>query len=68
MIQLLQRVGFRRGVLGNNRVWYWVAIVSTVLRVLHRIMGRTEKVVYREELRPGETLVIAHERDAAVAP
>ena len=63
MLGFLQRLGFRRGVVGTNRVWFWVAVATTVLRILSRVMGRTEKVVFSQELEPGQTLVIAHERE-----
>ena len=69
MLRLLQRISFRRGLLGTSRFWSWVAIMTTTIRVLSRLLGRTEKVLYRAELAPGQTVVIAHERDVeAVAP
>jgi hypothetical protein len=66
MLRFFQRHGVRRGVFGGSRAWLWVAILTTGLRVLARVVGRSEQVVYRHELEPGQTLVIAHEREATV--
>jgi hypothetical protein len=62
----LQGTAFRRGVLGTSRPWFWVAVVTYSLRVLRRLLGRDEKVLYRHELSAGQTLVIAHEREPEV--
>jgi hypothetical protein len=56
----------RRGVLGGSRPWFWVAVLTYSLRILRRLIGRTEKVLYRHELGPGQTLVIAHDREPEV--
>lgn len=54
--------GWRQGVMEGNRSWLIVGGVALTLRLLQRMAGKEEKVVYREQLRPGETLVIAHDR------
>jgi hypothetical protein len=54
--------GWRQGVMEGNRSWLIVGGVALTLRLLQRMAGKEEKVVYRERLRPGETLVIAHDR------
>jgi hypothetical protein len=36
--------------------------IALTVRVLQRLGGKEEKVVFREKLSPGETVVIAHER------
>jgi hypothetical protein len=54
--------GWRHGVLEGNRSWLLVGGVALTFRLLQRMAGKEEKVVYREQLRPGETLVIAHDR------
>jgi hypothetical protein len=60
----LLRNGWRRGVLQGSRPWLIAGGVATGYRVVRRLAGRTERIVYSEELRPGETLVIAHEGPA----
>ena len=62
----LQGTAFRRGILGNSRPWFWIAVVTYSLRILGRLLGRQEKVLYRHELEPGQTLVVAHEREPEV--
>ena len=63
MLKLLLRQGFRRGVLGGSRPWMVVGGVALAVRVLRKVSGGEPEVAYCEELGPGETLVIAHERE-----
>jgi hypothetical protein len=48
--------------MGTSRVWTVVAIFAGALRLKQWLNRRASTVVYSEELQPGETLVIAHER------
>ena len=64
--EILRRTAIRKGMLGSSRPWFWIAVVTTSFRLLRRVIGRQEKVVWREELKPGDTLVIAHEREPEV--
>jgi hypothetical protein len=61
MLQRLRKTGFRKGVLGSSRGWMAVWVTLAGLRLLRRVTRKEPDVVYREELKPGETLVIAHE-------
>jgi hypothetical protein len=56
----LQRVGVRRGVYGASRFWFWVAVFAWGSRRLRRAVGSEPRLVYRGELRAGETLRISH--------
>jgi hypothetical protein len=60
LVRLLLRHGWRRGVLGGSRPWVVAGGVALGVRVLQKLIASEEKVVYSEELRPGETLVIDH--------
>ena len=61
MLRRLVRVGFRKGMLGGSRGWTYVMAVAGALHVANRVMSKgEEQVVYREELQPGETLVVSH--------
>ena len=51
--------GARAGAAGG-RLWVGVSLALTGLRLLRRMATRTPKVVFREELRPGEQLVVTH--------
>ena len=66
MIGLLLRQGFKRGVLGGNRTWLTIGGVALTFRLLQKLSGSEPKVVYSEELKPGEALVIANGRDATM--
>jgi hypothetical protein len=59
-LQTLQRNGVRRGVVGGSNRWVWVAVVSWGLRQLRRAASSEPEVVYRGELRPGQTFRIDH--------
>ena len=66
MLGFLLRQGFRRGVLQGSRPWLVVGGVALGLRLLRKIAGGEPEVVYSEKLAPGESLVIAHQRDATI--
>jgi len=56
-------------VVGTSRGWLTVWVTIAGLRMLRKVVERKEKVVYREELKPGQTLVIAHGREpGAITP
>lgn len=59
MLRWLVRTGFRRG-LSGSRPWLAVGFGAGALQLLARMARREEKVVYLEELRPGQSLVIQH--------
>jgi hypothetical protein len=57
------RKGWREGVVNGSRVWLVTGAVALVARIVQRAVTKGEaKVVYREQLKPGETLVIAHQQ------
>ena len=62
----LRRTAVARGVLGGNRLWLVVAIVIYGRRIMRRLLGDAPEVVYSEELQPGQSLLITHERSAAI--
>lgn len=66
MLAFLLRRGFRLGVLGGSRRWLVIGGVALGVRVLRKLSGQEPEVVYSEKLGPGESLVIAHERDATM--
>jgi hypothetical protein len=63
LLRTLLRNGVRKGLMGNSRLWTVVAVFTGAFRFKQWLNRRETGVVYREELQPGETLVIAHERD-----
>lgn len=60
VLRLLQTRGVSRGLLGGSRGWFWVAVVTWGLRRFRRMVGSEYELVYRGDLRPGETLQIGH--------
>ena len=59
LLRSAMRRGFRRGVGEGSGPWLAVGVAALGVRFLRRML-RSEPIVVREELRPGETLVIAH--------
>jgi hypothetical protein len=59
MLKSLVRIGFARGI-GGSRAWLTVGVVAGGLRLLRKMVKREADVVYCEELRPGQSLVIQH--------
>ncbi len=60
LLQFLQSHGVRRRLYGSSRAWLYVALGAYVLRRARRAVGSEAALVYRGELRPGETIRIAH--------
>lgn len=61
LLRYLRRAGIERGFFEGKRSWLWLGGIAWGLHFLNRAAGRTESVVYREELAPGEGLVISRE-------
>jgi hypothetical protein len=59
LVRLLRRRGLERGVFGSSRAWMGVWAVLAAGRLLRRLT-RTKPIVERFELKPGETVCIAH--------
>ena len=62
LLKYLMRNGVRRGVLGGSRPWTVVAVAVGCLRLIQRVSRPGDPVVYREELHPGEAVIISHLR------
>ena len=60
LLPLLERLGARRKRPGTSGVWTAVAFAAFLLRRHQRRTDR-DAVALREELRPGESLLITHE-------
>lgn len=56
----LTPMGLVRGVLGGSRPWLAVAVAGAGFRLLKRMVGKQPEVVFREELKPGQAVVISH--------
>jgi hypothetical protein len=58
MLELLRRNGLRRGLVGGSRSWMVAGGLAYALRALRWVVRRDTEVVFSEELRPGESLII----------
>lgn len=61
MLTRLAKRGFSDGLLGGSRLWLIAGAAAWLVRALQWAAKRDPQVVYREELAPGETLVINRE-------
>jgi hypothetical protein len=61
LLRFLRRAGIERGFFEGKRSWMWLGGIAWGLHFLQRAAGRQMQVVYREELAPGESLVISRE-------
>jgi hypothetical protein len=59
VLRLLERLALRRKRQGASGIWTAVAFAAFLLRQYQKRVGRDE-VSLREELRPGESLLITH--------
>jgi hypothetical protein len=57
---ILQARGVQRGILGSSRTWMWIAVGSFIIRRVRRFAGSEPQIVFRGELKPGQTLRIDH--------
>lgn len=58
----IQSIGISRGVFGNSKGWFYVGTGLWTLRTLRRIAERKPEILLREEIKPGQKLVIANGR------
>jgi hypothetical protein len=60
VLRLIQTRGVRRGLYGRSRGWLWVLVAVVGLRQFRKLTGGVPDIVYRGELREGETIRISH--------
>ncbi|MDQ6798548.1 MAG: hypothetical protein M3011_11130 [Actinomycetota bacterium] len=60
MLRRLTSLGITRGLLGGDRRWLALGTAAFGLRALAKLVTKEPKVVYSEDLAPGESLVITH--------
>ncbi len=53
----------QKGFFGGQRSWMTVFAVVGTVKVFRRVAGGTQDLAYREELKPGQALVITHHGD-----
>lgn len=66
MLRLLLARAVRKGIFGGSRFWTVVATLGLAMKVLRRFTKDEPEVAFSERLRPGQTLVISHDRAAEV--
>jgi hypothetical protein len=60
MLWYLRRRAVTRALSGSGRGWTALAVVLVAARILNRALGNETRVVLREELPAGQSLVISH--------
>jgi hypothetical protein len=64
--RLLFARAMQRGFLGHSRFWTIVGTIGVAMKVLRKLTKDEPEVAYSEKLRPGQTLLISHDRQATV--
>lgn len=65
-LRLRARTMVRGRALSGNPVWTFISVALFARRIVRRLTGAGNPVVFRHELRPGDSLVIAQEQDLVV--
>ena len=58
MLRRLTRTAITRGFVGGSRAWMVVGTAAIALRVTARVAGKRPRVVYKQTLRPGESVLV----------
>jgi hypothetical protein len=62
IVQLLRRNGVQKGIFGGSRGWAAVAVGTWGYTTLKKMARRESELVLREELKPGDRLIISNDR------
>lgn len=54
----------QKGLLGRSRFWTVLGTLGLAMKVLKKLAKNEPEVAYSGELKPGQTLVISHDRTA----
>ena len=60
IVQILRRNGVRKGIFGGSRGWAAVAVGTWGYTTLKRIARREPELVFSEELKPGDRIIITN--------
>lgn len=60
MLAFLRRTATSKGFLGGSKVWMAVGALVWGIRAAQWAMRREERVLFHEQLAPGERLLITH--------
>ena len=58
MLSTLIRRGLRRGVIDGSRPWLVVGVAAGVVALVRKVTANPPETAWREELKPGDTLLI----------
>jgi len=62
IVTYLRRAGTRRGFLGGSRAWMAVGVTTWGYTKLKQMAERKAEVVFSEELKPGQRIIISNNR------
>ena len=60
---IVWRAAVRNGLWGGQRHWMTLFAVLATVKVVRRLTGSVQEVVFTEELKPGEAFIITHHAD-----
>lgn len=59
----LRRTGMRKGLFGGSRPWLALGLLTWGYQRFRKLATRQPELVAREELRPGDRLIISHGKE-----
>ena len=62
IFRTLERTGVRKGLFGDSKAWFYVGTGLWTLRLVRRMAERKPEILVREQLKPGQRIVIANGR------
>lgn len=62
VVRLVERTGINRGLFGGSKGWFYVGTGLWTLRKVRSLGQRQPEILLREELKPGQRLIIANRR------
>ncbi len=60
VVRMLRRSGVRKGILGGSRGWAAVAVGTWGYTSLKKLARREPELVFSEELKPGDRIIISN--------
>lgn len=63
-LRVLLKARLLRGLMGGSRFWAVAGLVVGARKLSRRLKDDQPKLVFREELKPGQSLLLTHVADA----
>ncbi len=62
VLTYLRRSGTRKGFMGDSKPWLYIGAATWGYRLLRRLAKRKPEILLLEELKPGQRIILSHDR------